>query len=73
LAGLGVKTNTIRKIQPGGELKNMFQRIGTVAPSQQIDLLKRMSPEQFRFYYPAAAKKVKWDKDVQELVGRYYQ
>ena len=73
LAGLGKATAQIRKIQPGMELKNMFQRLGNVAPSQQIDLLKRMSKEQFRFYYPAAAKKVKWDKDVQELAKRNYQ
>jgi len=73
LAKLGMATDRIKKIQPGMELKNMFQQIGIRTPSKQISLLKDMSPEQFRFYYPVANRlKVKSDPDIRELARRYY-
>ena len=73
LAELGMSTAQIRKIQPGMEIKNAFQQLGVKVPSKQIELLKKMSPEQFRFYFPAAnRKKVMSDPEIRELSRRYY-
>ena len=70
LAELGVATKDINKLQPGGSTQYMFQRLP--APDQKA-LLKEMSPEEFKSYYPKTQKKLRADPEVQSLVQRYYR
>ncbi len=70
LATLGVKTQQIMKMQPGGNIQYMFQRL---PESQQVDLLKQMPPEKFKQFYPKASRKTRSDPGVIALTRRYFQ
>ena len=70
LARLGVKSATISKLQPGGGMQYMFQRL---PESQQTDLLKSMNADQFKKYYPKASRKTKGDSDIIPLARKYYR
>ena len=72
MAALGVKGSTINKLQPGGGIQYMFQRLATV-PSVQVDLLKQMNQTEFKQFYPKASRKTKSDPEVQDLAQKYYR
>lgn len=68
LAALGVATKEINKLQPGGSVKYMFQRL----PRQdQKALLIGMSPAEFKTYFPKANKQLRGDPEVMALARRY--
>lgn len=70
LASLGVPTKEITKLQPGGPTLYMFSRLG---PFDQKDLLKKMNKEDFKKFFPKAAKKLRADPDVARMAQMYYQ
>lgn len=70
LAILGVKTKDIQKLQPGGPTQYMFSRL---PPLDQKDLLLKMTPAEFKTYFPKAARKLRGDPEVAQLVQRYYR
>lgn len=70
LAQLGVRSSTIRKLQPGGGMQYMFQRL---PQSIQVDLLKSMDAAKFKEYYPKASRKTKADDEIIPLVRKYYR
>ena len=69
LAQLGVKSATINKLQPGGGMQYMFQRL---PQSIQVDLLKQMSADKFKMYFPKASLKTKADDEITPLARKYY-
>lgn len=68
LVQLGVKPDSLAKVQPGTQDVYMFSRLPAEA---QIGLLKQMSKEEFRRYFPKAVNKVKLSKEVGELHRRF--
>lgn len=70
LASLGVATKQISKLQPGGSTEYMFSRL---QGDDQKALLKRMTPEEFKQFYPKANKKMRQsDPQINELAQRYF-
>lgn len=69
LASLGVATKEINKLQPGGSIQYMFQRLPGL---DQKALLKTMSKEEFKVYYPKTQKKMRGDPEVVALARKYY-
>ena len=69
LASLGVTTKDINKLQPGGTIQYMFQRLP--GPDQKA-LLRSMSKEEFKNYYPKAQKRLRGDPEVAALARKYY-
>lgn len=70
LAELGVATKEINKLQPGGSVQYMFQRLP--APDQKELLLHHMGKEEFKVYFPKAQKKLRGDPEVVAQARRYY-
>lgn len=70
LASLGVATKEINKLQPGGSMQYMFQRLP--APDQKELLLRHMSKEEFKTYFPKAQKKLRGDPELVAQARRYY-
>jgi len=69
LRNLGVATKEISKLQPGGADFYMF---GRLQPQDQISLMKTMTPEEFKTYFPKANKKVtQRDPAILDLWKRY--
>jgi hypothetical protein len=69
LAELGVATKEINKLQPGGSVQYMFQRLP--APDQKA-LLKQMSKAEFKEFFPKSQKKLRGDPEVSALAHKYY-
>ena len=71
LAKLGVKSDQIRKIQPGNQFYTMFQRLQT---PEQVSLLRNMSKEEFKKYYTLGKPntKTKNDPRIRPLVKEYF-
>jgi hypothetical protein len=69
LAALGVATKDINKLQPGGSIQYMFQRLP--APDQKA-LLGQMTKEEFKQYFPKTQKKLRGDPEVSALARKYY-
>jgi hypothetical protein len=69
LAELGVATKEINKLQPGGSVQYMFQRLP--APDQKA-LLKQMSRAEFKEFFPKSQKKLRGDPEVIALAHKYY-
>jgi hypothetical protein len=70
MADLGMTSAQIRKVRPTPTAPKTFQRL---PESQQSYLLRSMSKEDFKIYYPHANKKTKADPAIQPLVKEYYQ
>ena len=70
LAALGVQTKEINKLQPGGSIQYMFQRLP--APDQKA-LLKTMSKEEFKQFFPKAQKRLRGDPEVTALARHWYE
>lgn len=70
LAELGVKSDQIRKIQPGNSDLYLYQRL---PQKVQATFLKDLSAEEFKRYYPKSNKMTKADPDVIKLWRKYYQ
>lgn len=69
LASLGVATKDINKLQPGGSVQYMFQRLP--APDQKA-LLMQMSKEEFKQFFPKSQKRLRGDPEVVALARKYY-
>jgi hypothetical protein len=69
LADLGVKSATIRKLQPGGGMVYMFSRLPA---SDQINTLENMQPADFKKYYAKASKNTRDDQTIRALAQKYY-
>lgn len=70
LASLGVATKEINKLQPGGSVQYMFQRLP--APDQKELLLHHMTKEEFKVFFPKSQKKLRADPEVVSVARRYY-
>jgi len=73
MAGLGMSSKQIRNVRPEPSSPKIFQRLGQVSPSLQVNLLKDMTKEEFKAYYPKASKTARADKAVQALALEYYR
>lgn len=70
LQSLGVATKEINKLRPGGSTEYMFSRL---PGEDQAALMKQMTPEEFKTYYPKANKKMRQsNEDIVKLARKYY-
>lgn len=70
MAELGMSGTQIRNVRPEPSSPKIFQRL---PESQQAYLLKGMTKEEFRLYYPKASKKTKADPEIIPLALEYYR
>lgn len=70
LSDLGVSAAARKRVKPGTQDIYMFTRLPYTIQTQ---FLKELSKEDFRRYYPKANKNTKFDPEIREIVGRYYQ
>jgi len=70
MATLGMKSKDISKLQPGGSVLYMF---GRLPADDQKALLKTMTPQEFKTYYPHMNKKMRTsDLELAGLAKKYY-
>ncbi len=70
MGALGMSGPQIAKVRPEPSSPKVFQRL---PESQQVYLMKDMTKEEFKIYYPKASKKAKADKDIIPLALEYYR
>jgi hypothetical protein len=70
MAGLGMSGPQILKTRPEPSAPKIFQRL---PESQQVNLLKSMTKEEFKIYYLKASKKTRADPAVSSLASEYYR
>jgi len=70
MATLGMSGPQIMKTRPEPSSPKTFQRL---PESQQVNLLKGMTKDEFKVYYPKASKKTKADPAVIPLALEYYR
>lgn len=70
MAELGITTKEISKLKPGGTTEYMYSRLPAL---DQAALLKQMSPQEFKVYYPKTNKKIRQSNpEIVELAKKYY-
>jgi len=73
MSELGMTSKQIGNIKPEPSSPKIFQRLGQVSSSLQVNLLKGMTKDEFKVYYPKASKKAKSDPEIIPLALEYYK